>query len=447
MKIIIAGAGEVGFHLARLLADEQQDITLIDTNKDRLAYIENRLDVLTLNANAASPKALRQAKIERTDMLIAATASETTNITIGLIGKKLGARHSIVRVSNSEYLSCGEGDFSLLELGIDELISPAALVTHEIERLLEQSGVTDSIDFGDGQLKVVGVHLVEEDAPILNKTVIEAAAAHGRKLMPVAIRRGYKTLIPRGKSTFKLNDFAYFVSSPQDLPDLMKFTGKPEVNIRNIMIVGGSLIGQQSAKLLSDKYNVKLVEVNREKCYNFAERLPETLVIHGDARQVDLLKEENIDEMDAFIAVTGNSETNIMSCLVAKSLGVRQTIALVENMDYIHLSQNIGIDTLINKKLLAASNIFKFVRKGEVLTIGNLHGVQAEILEFEVKRKSKITRAPIRKLGFPEGAIIGGVLRGSQSYTPLGDFKIEEGDRVVVFTLPDAIRKVERFFK
>lgn len=213
------------------------------------------------------------------------------------------------------------------------------------------------------------------------------------------------------------------------------------------MIVGGSLIGQQSAKLLSDKYNVKLVEVNREKCYNFAERLPETLVIHGDARQVDLLKEENIDEMDAFIAVTGNSETNIMSCLVAKSLGVRQTIALVENMDYIHLSQNIGIDTLINKKLLAASNIFKFVRKGEVLTIGNLHGVQAEILEFEVKRKSKITRSPIRKLGFPEGAIIGGVLRGSQSYTPLGDFKIEEGDRVVVFTLPDAIRKVERFFK
>ncbi|WCL81622.1 Trk system potassium transporter TrkA [Saprospira sp. CCB-QB6] len=447
MKIIIAGAGEVGFHLARLLADEQQDITLIDTNKDRLAYIENRLDVLTLNANAASTKALRQAKIERTDMLIAATASETTNITIGLIGKKLGARHSIVRVSNSEYLSCGEGDFSLLDLGIDELISPAALVTHEIERLLEQSGVTDSIDFGDGQLKVVGVHLVEEDAPILNKSVVEAAAAHGKKLMPVAIRRGYKTLIPRGNSVFKQNDFAYFVSCAKDLPDLMKFTGKPEVNIRNIMIVGGSLIGQQSAKLLSHKYNVKLVELNRDKCYNFAERLPETLVIHGDARQVDLLKEENIDEMDAFIAVTGNSETNIMSCLVAKSLGVRQTIALVENMDYIHLSQNIGIDTLINKKLLAASNIFKFVRKGEVLTIGNLHGVQAEILEFEVKAKSKITRFPIRKLGFPEGAIIGGVLRGSQSYTPLGDFKIEEGDRVVVFTLPDAIRKVERFFK
>ncbi len=445
MKIIIAGAGEVGFHLARLLADEQQDITLIDTNKERLAYIENKLDVLTMHANAASIQNLKDAQIAKADMLIAATASETTNITIGTIGKNLGAKHSIVRVSNSEFLNCNNG-FSLLDLGIDSLISPAALVTEEIQRLLEQSGVTDSIDFGDGQLKVIGVHLLEENAPILNKTVIEAAQAHGRPIMPVAIRRGYKTIIPRGFSRFQLGDFAYFISCADNLPELLKFTGKKECPIRNIMIVGGSLIGYESTRALSKKYHVKLIEKDRDLCYDYANKLPNALVIHGDARNVDLLKEENIDEMNAFIAVTGNSETNIMSCLVAKSHGVRQTIALVENMDYIHLSQTIGIDTLINKKLIAASNIFKFVRQGEVLSIGTLHGVDAEILEFEVKAKSKVTKAPIRKLNFPSTAIIGGVVRGQSSYTPLGDFQIQAGDRVVVFTLPESIHKVERFF-
>ena len=446
MKIIIAGAGEVGFHLARLLADEQQDITLIDTNKDRLAYVESKLDVLTIAANAASIETLRDAQIHKTGMLIAATASETTNITIGILGKNLGARKVIVRVSNSEFLNCNNG-FSLSDLGIDSLISPSALVTEEIGRLLEQSGVTDSIDFGEGRLKAVGVHLLEENSPILNKTVIEAAKTYGRALMPVAIRRGYQTLIPRGNSVFKLGDFAYFVSCASELPDLLKFTGKVETQIRNVMIVGGSLIGEESAKRLSKKYNVKLIEQNKRKRYDFADSSPDALIIHGDARNVDLLKEENIEDMDAFIAVTGNSETNIMSCLVAKSLGVRQTIALVENMDYIHLSQTIGIDTLINKKLIAASNIFRFIRQGEVLSVGTLHGVDAEILEFEVKPKSKVTRFPIRSLYFPQGAIIGGVTRGEKSYTPLGDFKIEAGDRVVVFTLPESIRKVESFFK
>jgi trk system potassium uptake protein len=446
MKIIIAGAGEVGFHLARLLSDEQQDIVLIDTNKDRLAYVESKLDVITMAANAASIETLKEAQVHRAHMLIAATASETTNITIGILGKNLGAKKVIVRVSNSEFLEPKYG-FSLTDLGIDSLISPSALVTEEIGRLLEQSGVTDSIEFGDGRLKAIGVHLLEEDAPILNKTVIEAAKLYGHPLMPVAIRRGYQTIIPRGNSIFKYGDFAYFVSCATELSELLKFTGKVETKIRNVMIVGGSLIGSETAKMLSSKFNVKLIEQNRSKCYDFADKIPDALIINGDARNVELLKEENIEDMDAFIAVTGNSEANIMSCLVAKSLGVRQTIALVENMDYIHLSQNIGVDTLINKKLIAASNIFRFVRQGEVLNVGSLHGVDAEILEFEVKPKSKLTQYPIRQLNFPATAIIGGVTRAGKSYTPLGDFRIEAGDRVVVFTLPESIRKVEKFFK
>jgi len=446
MKIIIAGAGEVGYHLARLLADEQQDITLVDTNKDRLTYVENKLDVLTVVGNAASVETLREALAHKADMMIAATASETTNITVGIIAKKLGARKVIVRVSNSEYLETRHG-FSLTDLGIDSLISPSALVTDEIGRLLERSGLTDSIDFGDGRLKAIGVHLLEDNAPILNKTVIQAAELYGSALMPVAIRRGYQTIIPRGSSVFKYGDFAYFVSCAPELSNLLKFTGKVETKIRNVMIVGGSLIGEQSASTLSSKYNVKLIEQNRNKCLELSDRISNALVINGDARNVDLLKEESIEDMDVFIAVTGNSETNIMSCLMAKSLGVGQTIALVENMDYIHLSQNIGVDTLINKKLIAASQIFRFIREGEVLNIGTLHGVDAEILEFEVKPNARITQNSIKQLNFPQKAIIGGVTRDGKSYTPLGDFKIITGDRVVVFTLPESIHKVEKFFK
>ena len=213
------------------------------------------------------------------------------------------------------------------------------------------------------------------------------------------------------------------------------------------MIVGGSQIGYQSAKLLSSKYNVKLIEQRKSKCYDFADELCKTLVIHGDARNVSLLREENIDEMDVFIAVTGNSETNIMSCLVAKSLGVKQTIALVENIDYINLSQDIGIDTLLNKKLIAASNIFKYVREGAVLAVGTLHGVESEILEFVANKDSLVTQKAIRDLKLPKTAVIGGVMRGNETFIPLGDFEIKAEDRVVVFTLPDAIQKVEKLFK
>lgn len=445
MKILIAGAGEVGYHLARLLANELQDITIIDVSKERLSYIENKLDVMTLRGNAASVRLLQEAGVANTDLIIAATASETTNITVAMLSKKLGARKTIARINNTEYTkeNCAI-DFS--SLGIDAMISPAALVADEIESLLSQSSVTDVFDFGEGRLKLVGLHL-EEESPIIGRTVVGAASIHPRDLMPVAIQRNNQTIIPRGHSTFELDDYAYFVCCAGDLPDLLHLTGKSKFKIQNVMLVGGSEIGTKSAYRLRDKYHVKLIERERSRCIDLAERTNNILVINGDARNVDLLREENIHNMDAFVAVTGNSETNIMSCLVAKSLGVRKTIALVENMDYIHLSQTIGIDTLLNKKLIAASNIFKFVRQGSVLSIANLHGVDAEVLEFQVKEGSRIGKKPIRKLGFPKTAVIGGVVRGETSFTPLGDFQIKPGDRVVVFTLPKAISKVESFFK
>jgi trk system potassium uptake protein TrkA len=267
--------------------------------------------------------------------------------------------------------------------------------------------------------------------------------------VPIAIQRlgTQYTIIPRGDTTFKKGDSVVFITSEGGGEDLCKLTGKANVNIKDVMILGGSQIGYKTAKDLSDKgFNIKLLEGNKERAFEIADELQNVLVINSDGRNVDLLDEENISDMDAFIAVATNSETNIMACLVAKSKGVKKTIALVENMDYFELSHSIGIDTLINKKLLAANNIFRYIRKGEVVAMTKLSNMNAELLEFEVKATSKICNKIIKELDFPRSAIIGGVVRDDIGLIALGDFKIQEGDRVVVCCLLKSIKRVEKLF-
>jgi trk system potassium uptake protein TrkA len=269
------------------------------------------------------------------------------------------------------------------------------------------------------------------------------------QFVPIAIQRSgtQYTLIPRGDTVFKEGDQVYFVTTKDGVDELFKLTGKVRQEIKNVMILGGSKTGQQTARALNDsKFNVKLIEVNREKAFKIADELPKTLVINGDGRNVDILEEENIHDMDAFIAVTGNSETNIISCLLAKSKSIEKTIALVENVDYFQLSHSIGVNTLINKKLLAANTIFRYVRKGEVVAMTKLNTMNAELLEFIVKPKCKAENKKIVKLGLPRSSIIGGVVRDGKGVIALGDFKIQAGDRVVVCCLPRSIKKVEKLF-
>ena len=447
MRIIIAGAGNVGFHLAKMLSHEAKDIVLIDTDQERLAYAEAHIDVMTLRGNSTSPSVLQDASISSSDLLIAVTSAETTNIATAIMGKQLGAARTIARISNPELLTC-QDQIDFHSLGIDNLISPEQLAADEIERLLSNSGLSERADFGDGELVLIGLHLTSK-APIIKKSVAEAAQEFPNlRFMPVAILRNNRTIIPRGGTEFKLGDLVYFITSPDSVEDMVSLSGKTTHEIRNIMILGGSKIGLNTATKMSTRFNVKLVEMNKQRAFDLADRLPHTLVIHGDGTNVELLEEEDIASMDAFIAVTGNSETNIMSCLVAKAQGVEKTIALVENIDYINVSQTIGIDTMINKKLIAASNIFRFVREGEVVNLANISGiVEAEVLEFEAREGAKITRKPIKKLSFPDKAIIGGVVRDGQGMTVLGNFQIQPKDRVVIFSLPDAISKVESLFK
>jgi trk system potassium uptake protein TrkA len=448
MKIIIAGAGEVGFHLAKLLSYESQDITLIDTKKENLIYADNHLDIRVLKGDATSISVLKDAQADKSDLVIGVTSSETTNITLCMLAKQLGSKKTIARISNTEFMDYREL-IRFQELGIDELISPEELAASEIQLLLNQSAFNDTYEFENGALIMVGVSL-PKSAPFIGKLVKEAASIFPElHFMPIAMQRGgtQYTLIPRGDTIFKEDDQVYFITDKKGVDELYKLTGKKKEVLKNVMILGGSKVGFKAARdLCGNKFNVKLIEKDKEKAFDLADILPNALVINGDGRNVELLEEESLESMDAFIAVTGNSETNIMSCLVAKSKKIKKTIALVENMDYFQLSQSIGIDTLINKKLLAANNIFRYIRKGEVVALTRLNNLNAEILEFQVKPDSKMDGQVIRELEFPRNAIIGGVIRDGEGIVALGDFKIVEGDRVVVCCLPQAIQKIERLF-
>ncbi|MFD2564467.1 Trk system potassium transporter TrkA [Aquimarina rubra] len=448
MKIIIAGAGEVGFHLAKLLSFESQDITLIDPDKECLNYADSHLDIRVIKGDATSISILKDARVQNVDMVISVTSSETTNITVCVLAKQLGAKRTIARISNTEFIENKE-EVGFIKFGIDELISPEALAASEIELLLNQSAFSDSYEFEDGALTMVGTTL-SNTALFVDKTVREAADIFPElHFMPIAIQRAgtQYTIIPRGDTKFKEGDQVYFVTSKGGVEELYKLTGKVKEQIKKVMILGGSKIGYKTTCDLCDhKFKVKLIETDKEKAFDLADDLPNALIINGDGRNVELLEEENIDDMDAFIAVTGNSETNIMSCLVAKSKGVRKTIALVENMDYFQLSHSIGIDTLINKKLLAANNIFRFIRKGEVVAMTKLNNMNAELLEFIVKPTSEVSDNLIRDLDFPRSAIIAGVIRDGVGMIPLGGFYIKAGDRVVVCCLPKSIKKIENLF-
>lgn len=446
MRIIIAGAGDVGFHLAKLLAYEEHEIVLIDRDAERLQSVANSLDVATTRGNSTSYQVLEEANISKADLLISVTSSEETNIATSIIGKHLGAKKTIARIQNVEYLFNKE-KLDLKDLGIDEIISPESLAAKEIKRLLKEAAFTDSFEFDNGKLTLIGV-IIDEESTLKNKTLFEAAHLNpNNNFITVAILRDNETIIPHGENRFIVGDHAYFIAQPEGVDQVLRLSGKPRIGIKNIMVLGGSKVGYHTAKRLSRKFNVKLIEKDKDKAFELADELKNVMVINGDGRDVELLQEEGIEDMDAFIAVTGNSETNIMSSLVAKKHKVKKTISLVENMDYIHLSQEIGVDTMINKKLIAANFIFRYIRQGNVISLTSIHGVDAEILEFIVKAGSKITQGAIKALEFPKNAIIGGVVRNGVGQTAMGDFQLSPKDRVVVLCRPECIHRVEEFFK
>lgn len=446
MKIIIAGAGDLGSHLAKLLSSESHDIYLLDQNEERLNTISSQIDVFTIAGDAKSVEIMEQKLISSCDLLIAVTSSEETNMLICILGKKLGAKRTIARINDVNIIKENKEHF-YNELGIDTLISPTYLATLEIQRLVNQSAFTDDIEFDNGKLTVFGISL-SENSNLINKTVRESADLNPNlSFKPLALHRDDLTLIVNGETVLKENDIVYFISLKDSIPNIIKLCGKNNFKIKDVMIIGGSRIGINTAELLENDFRVTLVEKDKVTCQQMANTLKETLIINIDGHDVKMLEEEGLTEIDALISVTADSEMNIMTSLVGKSHGIKKTIARIENFDYINLSQSIGIDTLINKKIIAADNIFKFVRKGNVSLVANLHGTDAEIIEFIVKDGSKITKSPINKLNFPNSSKIAGVIRNGIPIIPFGDFHLKENDKTIVFSLTESIQKIEKFFQ
>lgn len=446
MKIVIAGAGGVGFHLAELLSKENQDITIIDSDDFVLEQVRKNLDVLTINGDVSNIQVLEELNLKKTNLFISVTTFEQVNLLSAILAKRLGAKNTIARISNPEHLEIKYKE-QFTELGIDVLISPQKLAALEIERLLERVSFTDLFEFEKGKISVVGFTL-DNFCPLINQTILQIdEQTTGFQFRGIALLRGHKTIIPNGNTILRKGDHLYVSTQKESLEKVMQFVGKQLKPIKHVMIIGGTPLALRTAQEIENNYEVTVVIENEDIAKKFVESLQKSLVIHADPDDIDTLKSEGLERMDAFIALTTNSETNIIASLMAEESGVKKTIALVENVNYIHISQNIGIDTIINKKIIAANNIFRFVRKGKVEAIASLRGVDAEIIEFIVHKKNRLLRHPIKNLRLPKKSIIAGIIRGEDNIVPNGDFQFELNDKVIILALPEAIHKVEEIFK
>lgn len=453
MKIVIAGAGEVGSHLAKMLSNESNDITVIDSDQERLEALRTNTDVITVEGNPSAIRTLQEAGAADADLFIAVNPSESqdVNIVSAMLAKKLGSKKATARINNEEYLSY-ENKYLFTEMGIDLLFYPEKIATGEIIDLLKRTASTDSLDFARGKLQVA-VFKLEEESPLIGMNMAEfsnLAAQDGLQFRVVAIARNNETIIPKFDTKFKYHDLVFIISKRDGMDTLMsKYIGKRNIEVNSLMILGGSPIGEMLARQLAKQLDtIKIIEKDREKCMDLSEKLPDNvIVVNGDGRNSDMLLEESIRDFDAFVAVTNNTETNILACVAAKRLGIARTIAEVENLEYIKLAESMGVDAVINKKLITAGRIFKFTLSNKVRFIKYMSGTNAEVLEFIVAPDTKITKVPLKDMNFPRNAIIGGVIRGNESYIAVGDTHIQAYDRVAVFALPEAVKEVDKFFR
>ena len=445
MKIIIGGAGAVGTHLAELLSNEKQDIILMDEDKDKLSAMDSNFDLMTVCASPTSIMALKNAGVSDADLFIAVTPEESRNMTACMIATNLGAKKTVARIDNYEYLLPKHKEF-FAKLGVHSLIYPEMLAARDIVDAIKMSWIRQWWEFYGGALILIGAKM-KETAQILNVPLFEL----GSRNIPfhiVAIKRGNETIIPRGDDTIKLNDIVYFTTTRKYVPYIRKISGKehyPEV--RNVMIMGGSRIAVRASQYIPDSMQVKIIESDLNRCHRLTDLVDDkVMIINGVGRDLDLLTEEGLKDTDAFVALTGNSETNILACLAAKRMGVTKTVAEVENIDYISMAESLDIGTVINKKMIAASHIYQMMLDADVANVKCLTFANADVAEFKVKEGSRITQKPIKEMGLPKGITIGGLIRNGEGMLVTGNTMIKPGDHVVVFCLGMMIKKAEKFF-
>ena len=447
MKIIIGGAGAVGTHLSKLLSKDHQDCVLIDENIDRLTGLESRYDIMTLHGSPTSIQTLKDAGVEHADLFVGVTPDESVNMNACMIAHALGAKKTVARIDNYEYLAPNLKAF-FEQMGINSLIYPEVLAAIDITNGLKMSWVRQRWDVHGGALIMLGIKL-RETCEILNQPLRTLCGADDPYHI-VAITRGDETLIHGGNDELRVNDIAYFMTTREYIPYIRKISGKEHyADVKNVIIMGGSKTAVRVALTAPEYMNIKIIEIDEQRCERLNELLNDvdTMIIHGDARDFGILQDEGVQHTQAFVALTDNAETNILACLTAKRLGVRKTIAMVENLDYVEMAESLDIGTIINKKTLAASHIYQMMLDADVTNVRSLMMVDSDVAEFVAAEGSRVTKKPVKDLGLPFGVTIGGLVRHDQGILVNGNTQIEAGDSVMVFCHEQNLKKVEKYFK
>ena len=444
MRVVIVGAGEVGRHLAKLLSRENIDISLMDERADRLGDLDADYDMLTKVGVPTSIHDLEEIGVKDADLFVAVTPSESENMTACLIANQLGAQKTLARIDNYEYL-LPENKRFFEQMGLNHLIYPEVLAAQEICESLKTNWMRYHLTLCNGQLDLCVIK-IREGAPMVGKQFMSGFFAHGNYRI-VAIKRNDETIIPGGTDAVEAGDLIYAVCTRENMSVLRKEAGKTEREIKNIFFFGGSKIAQKAVMSLPEGKNVKVLEADRELCDKLSEKLGDALIIHADGSDMSVLKEEGIQDADAFVAVTDHSEANIFACLAAQRFGVRKTIAQIENMDYISMAEQLEVGAMLNKKTIAASYIYRLLMQASVQNVQNLTSADAEIVEFVVTEDSRITRDAIKNMNLPADCNIGALMRAGEGILVNGDTQLLPGDQVVVFCKSNVIRRIEKYFK
>ena len=446
MRIIVIGAGEVGFHIAQRLTAENHDVIVIERDEERRQLVQNQLDVLTILGNGASAQTLKEAGIEEADMIIAATSIDEVNIIACMLAAQFGVPKKIARVRNPEYAS-SSAVLDPMRLGVDLMIHPEKEAVNEIIRLLKRTGASEVIEFAEGRVQLIGLR-IDHNAPVIHRSLAEVSASFPElTFRAVVIYRGNETIIPRGEQRFRNGDQVFVIAKAEAIPLVEKMAGKPEDRLENVMILGGGRIGRGVAHILEkEKLSVKLIEPDRDRSDEIADSLSKTLVLRGDSLDLDLLAREGIVNMDALVAVTDDEGINIISCLLAKHLNVKKTIAMIRRPHYLPLMPSIGIDAAVSPRISTASAILRFVRRARVVRVEALKGCDAEAMDLVAMPGSKTVGRPLKRVNFPEGALVGAIIHKDTVIVPTGDTVIHANDEVIVFTRPEAVSEVEQFF-
>lgn len=445
MRIVIVGAGAVGTHLAKMLSEENENVVLLDESEEKLGKMEALFDLQTIVGDPTKISSLQSANVNDADLFVAVTPDESRNITACIIAHYLGAKKTVARIDNYEYLLPKHKEY-FNSLGIDSLIYPEQLAAEEIATNIKYSWMRQMLEFGNGALVMIGVK-IRDNAEIINIPFRELARDIPYHV--VAIQRGDETIIPRGNDVIQAEDLVCFMTTFDQIPYMRRITGKEEFSeVRSIIIMGGSRIAVRTARLIPENIKVKIIESDIKRCHKLLELVDDrVMVINGDARDPELLCSEGIDHTDVFMALSDNSETNILACLAAKRAGVSRAVSEVENIDYISMAESLDIGSIINKKKLAASTIFQMMLNTDVSSVKCLTFIQAVVAEFPVNEEFLITKKPVKELGLPDGANIGGIIRNGKGMNVTGNTMIQIGDHVIVFCLEHVLKKLEKYFR